>query len=209
METEKDKTRLALIGAVLAAVAASLCCLLPFIAAGLGIAGLAASAAFERWRPSLLMITFGLLVLGFYLAYRPGRREACDTGSLCARKPIRRWNRAMLWLAALVVVLFAGFPYYAGWFVGAAKTNHLQTGPLLTTRAAHVVLKIEGMDCPACAAGLQNNLRQTRGVLRADVSFQDRQASIDYDPAKVDPAHLVQVFSDAGFKAALSPPANN
>jgi len=63
-----------------------------------------------------------------------------------------------------------------------------------------VVLNIEGMDCVMCAAGLQNTLRAIPGVRRAEVSFQDKQAALEYDPAAVDPSRFNKVIADAGFK---------
>ena len=65
---------------------------------------------------------------------------------------------------------------------------------------ARSVLKIDGMDCVMCAAGLQNSLRAIPGVRRAEVSFQDRQAVLDYDPAVVDGSRFEKVIADSGFK---------
>ena len=64
---------------------------------------------------------------------------------------------------------------------------------------ARTVLNIDGMDCVMCAAGLQNTLRAIPGVRRADVSFQDKQAALEYDPAAVDPSRFNKVIADAGF----------
>ena len=72
---------------------------------------------------------------------------------------------------------------------------------------AQVVLKIDGMDCVMCAAGLQNTLRAIPGVHRADVSFQDKQAVVDYDPAVVDPSRFEKLIADSGFKVASPVPA--
>ncbi|MFB3921721.1 MAG: heavy-metal-associated domain-containing protein [Terriglobia bacterium] len=65
---------------------------------------------------------------------------------------------------------------------------------------ARLILKIDGMDCLMCAAGLQNTLREIPGVKRAEVSFQDKQAVLDYDPAMVDPSHFTKIIADSGFK---------
>jgi len=72
---------------------------------------------------------------------------------------------------------------------------------------AHVALKIDGMDCVMCAAGLQNNLRAIPGVRRADVSFQDKQAVVDYDPALVDASRFEKHIADSGFKVVPQPPS--
>ena len=107
----KDK---AFLGAsVIAAFAASLCCILPiaFVLLGVGIAG--AAAFFATWRPLLLTITFLLLGFGFYFAYRkPGR--TCEPGLACERPGGNRTGRTWLWIATALVIVFAAFPYYSG-----------------------------------------------------------------------------------------------
>jgi mercuric ion transport protein len=107
----KDKAFVS--ASVVAAIAASLCCILPivFVLIGAGIAG--AAAFFATWRPLLLVITFLLLALGFYFAYRRPR-QACEPGTACERPIIARTSRVWLWIATAFVILFAAFPYYSG-----------------------------------------------------------------------------------------------
>jgi hypothetical protein len=111
--SSKSPTTLFAAGSVFAAIIASFCCILPIVFALTGFSILGASAMFDAWRPYLLGITFGLLGLGFYFAYRP-RKEQCGPGSACAMPVTNRSGRLMLWLATVAVVLFAAFPYYSG-----------------------------------------------------------------------------------------------
>ncbi|MBI4189661.1 MAG: cation transporter [Betaproteobacteria bacterium] len=200
MKVTQDRTVWALGGAVLAAVTASLCCILPIVAVIAGVSGFAASQFFEQWRPYLLAVTFGLLALGFYLSYRRAPKEACEPGSVCARPGFGKWNRRVLWLATVFVALFATFPYYSGWVVRAVAGTGQPAANVSQVATQHVVLTIEGMDCPACAGLLQNNLRQIPGVHRAEVNFQDKRATLDYDPHAVEPSQFAQVVAEAGFK---------
>jgi hypothetical protein len=109
----KSPTPLFAAGSVFAAIIASFCCILPIVFALTGFSILGASALFDVWRPYLLGLTFGLLGLGFYFAYRP-RKEQCAPGSACAMPVTNRSGRLMLWLATAAVILFAAFPYYSG-----------------------------------------------------------------------------------------------
>ena len=109
----KSPTSFFAAGSVFAAIIASFCCILPIVFALTGFSILGASALFDAWRPYLLGVTFGLLVLGFYFAYRP-RKEQCAPGSACAMPATNRSGRLVLWLATVAVVLFAAFPYYSG-----------------------------------------------------------------------------------------------
>ncbi len=208
MTEEKNRTRFALTGAVVAAVTASLCCILPIIAAVLGLTGFAASGFFEHWRPYLLAVTFGLLALGFYLAYRP-RREVCETGSVCAHTPIGRWNRAVLWLAAVLVVVLAAFPRYSGWVARAVTRNGQPGVHSAPSSEAQAVLKIEGMSCGSCAALLEKRLSQISGVHHAEVSFEKKQATLEYDPWAVEPSRFAKAITDVGYKVAGQPTVGN
>jgi copper chaperone CopZ len=208
MTEEKSKARFALTGAVIAAVTASLCCILPLIAAVIGFTGFAAAQFFEHWRPCFLAITFILLAAGFYLAYRkPG--EACEVGSLCERTPIRRWNRTALWLAAVLVVVLAAFPYYSGGIARAVTKTGASAEALAQSSQARVVLIIDGMYCSSCAVLLGKHLTQIPGVRGAEVSFEKKQAIFDYDPHRVDVQRLAKSITDAGYKVAGSATAAN
>lgn len=204
MTAQKDKTRFALAGAVVAAVVASLCCILPVVAVALGLTGFAASHFFERWRPELLGLTFALLAMGFYFAYRP-RGQACEPGSACERTPVGRWNRVILWLATAAVIVLAAFPYYSGWVAQAVAETKQSSQVASQPGEAHAVLNIEGMDCGACATLIQKNLEKIPGVRTAQVSFEMKQANVEYDPKAVEPSRFVKAVEEAGYKVAEKP----
>jgi mercuric ion transport protein len=120
----KNPTSLFAAGSVFAAIIASFCCILPIVFALTGFSILGASALFDAWRPYLLGLTFGLLGVGFYFAYRP-RKARCAPGSACAMPVTNRSGRLMLWLATVAVILVAAFPYYSGavaeWLLASRK----------------------------------------------------------------------------------------
>lgn len=186
---------------VVGAILASFCCILPivFALAGVSIAG--ASALFAAWRPYLLALTFGLLALGFYLAYRP-RKEDCAPGSACAIPATRRTARLMLWTAAGAVALFAAFPYYSG---PVAEFLLLQTSITAASQPArpvveHATFGVEGMDCSACARTLESRLRELPGVRNAAVSFAEKRADVDYDPNVATLSQMEKIVEDAGYR---------
>lgn len=205
MALVKDKTTWALTGAVVGAVAASLCCTLPFVAAVLGFSTLAAASAFAPWRPFLLTATLALLGLGFYFAYRPPNQPACEPEGACGTTPSRRWSRLALWIATLLVILFAAFPYYSPWIVRAIG-KEAPPAVVQKARTERVVFRVEGMDCVLCAGGLQNSLRQLPGVVQAEVSYQDRLATLEFDPTKAKPSQFEKLIADAGYRVGSPPP---
>lgn len=80
----------------------------------------------------------------------------------------------------------------------SARPEAAQPAPL----HARTELGIDGMDCLLCAAGLQNQLRALPGVSRAEVSYQDKRAVIEFEPARMDRAQLEKTIRAAGFEIA-------
>jgi len=104
--------RAAAAGSVVSAVLASACCIGPLGFAVLGISGAAFAQSFGPFRPYLLVATYGLLGGAFYFTYRPGP-AACGPDGACEMPRTNRFGKAMLWVAAVIVVLATVFPWYA------------------------------------------------------------------------------------------------
>jgi copper chaperone CopZ len=69
--------------------------------------------------------------------------------------------------------------------------------------AASVTLTVSGMHCEGCASGITAMLKRTEGVVKADVSYEERRAIVDYDAAKTSPEKIVEVIEKLGYKAAI------
>lgn len=109
-------------GAIGAAFLASLCCVGPlaFVAFGVG-AGLAST--FEPLRPVFTVLTVALLAVGFYVVY--GKKPAAastTTGAACAPDGTcavprssrdRTRDKLLLWIAAVVALVFLTFPRWS------------------------------------------------------------------------------------------------
>jgi copper chaperone CopZ len=204
--TAGGKHKKLILGASLAAaLGASLCCILPLVAAVTGLGVFAASAAFEAWRPYLLAITGLLLVGGLIVAYRD-YRKACTPGSLCATKPMNRWNLAALGVVTLLVIGLAAFPYYSGTVAEAVVPANGAKQVSDSAALATASFRIPDMDCPACAVGLRNSFLQLDGVADAKVDFASRTAVVSYDPARQNLAAFEKVVRDAGFHMKVEKP---
>ena len=97
------------IGAALAALAASACCVSPLVVSVLGVGGAVAAAGLAPYRPYLLAVSVGLIGVGFWLSYRRPRA----TGAACSTSA-GRWVRPVLWGAAALTLFAFAVPYLVG-----------------------------------------------------------------------------------------------
>ena len=100
------------VGAVAAAFLASLCCIGPLLFAALGISGAAALAKFEQYRTYFTVATLAARAAGFYFSYRGPKTTRSDECG-CEMPRRRRMGKALLWIAAFLVIGIWSFPYVA------------------------------------------------------------------------------------------------
>ncbi len=204
--------KLAVGGAVVAAIVAGLCCVGPVLFAALGLGAFGAAAFFESARPYLLAGAVLLLAFGFYWVYFR-KQPACAPGEACATKPANRIGRAGLWTATVAVLAFALAPYYIGYVASALARRRMpvttmnQTAPASKqeTRSQDsietVTVKVEGMSCTACEVPIRDALANTPGVRSADVSYKRGDARVKYDPSKTNVDQIKRAIDSTGYKA--------
>jgi mercuric ion transport protein len=106
-----------LLGAALAAIGASVCCIAPLVLVLLGISGawIANLTALDAWRPWFSAATLVCLAFAFWSLYGPASR--CRTDGECVDPRVLRRRRCGLWIATILIALLWLFPYYVGWFL--------------------------------------------------------------------------------------------
>ena len=97
----------------------------------------------------------------------------------------RRLRSTALAAAALLVVL--------------AASGHALAGE------ARTVLGIEGMTCGGCVASVKLQLGRTEGVTEYEVSYEEKEARVSYDPERTDPQTIAASVSETGFEARVKP----
>jgi mercuric ion transport protein len=107
----------ALLGAVAATIAASVCCVVPLALVLMGVSGawIANLTALDAWRPWFSAATLVCLSWAFWTLYGPTSR--CRTDGACIEPALLRWRRRGLWFATVFIVVLLLFPYYIGWFL--------------------------------------------------------------------------------------------
>jgi len=106
-----------MIGAGLAAIGASLCCIGPLVLVSLGITGswMSSLTALEPYRPIFIGITLIFLFLAFRKLYLVPRQ--CSPDDACAIPSTLRNQRIIFWIVTALVVALLTFPYYGLYFL--------------------------------------------------------------------------------------------
>lgn len=198
------KTILAFAGTVLAALAASACCWIPALL-GAGAAGsIGISAALAPWRPYLLVLTALFLVGGFFIVYRKPS-ASCGTGC-CVSEAAgrrRRVNIGVMWTVAIFSLAMAAYPEI---IATRFRASHVADTAVAVTASRQVLLAIEGMDCEACAASIEENLRKIPGVVDARVDFPKGRAVVRLGALDPTDSDLIAAVKKSGFEAKISHP---
>lgn len=73
------------------------------------------------------------------------------------------------------------------------------TGARIGNRFHHEFLRIEGMDCPTCAAVIEHALQRMDGVLEASVSYAAERLRLEFDGKKIGRPAIVQRIKALGY----------
>lgn len=190
-------------GGFLAAIAASLCCILPVVSIALGIGAFGVASVFETLRPYLLVVAFAALGFAFYLTYF--RREACEEGQACETKPIGRVNQLFLWVATFGIIASSLFPFYTGYLVSALGPSDSSDRSSISAdnigQSTTVTIEVEGMTCEGCASHIDVTLKKLKGVISAKASYKNKNVKVVYDPSQITLDRIKKAINDLGYVA--------
>jgi mercuric ion transport protein len=177
-------------GALVAALGASACCVVPAVLAAAGISGAGFASSFVLLRPYFLAATAAALGLGFWLAYRRQPNvDACG----CASPRSRRGGRVALWLSSVVIAGLAAYP-----FMFATTPAQSQT-----IGVAEIKLRVTGMSCESCTNILARRLKRVAGVSSVEVDFAQSLATVTHDGTRDPSSELVSAVEDVGYEAVV------
>ena len=105
-----------LVGSILAAIGASICCVGPLVLLALGVSGawIGSLTALEPYRPIFIGLTLLFLGLAFYRLYLA--RPVCTPGSACANPRMLKRQRLTFWMVAVLVLGLIAVPWFAPLF---------------------------------------------------------------------------------------------
>ena len=162
----KEKT---LIGSgIVAAIASSLCCIVPLLALIAGGTGAATNLSWiEPFRPYLIVFTILVLGYAWYQKLKP-QKDCCST---------QKTNFIETKLFLTIVTIFAigmlSFPSFSG---NLYNNTPLEQGAIGDSTT--VVLNIEGMTCGSCENHINHALNNTVGVISCSTSYKEGRKEV-------------------------------
>ena len=105
--------RATLVGAAVAAILSSLCCLGPLVLVTLGMSGawIGNLTALEPYRPFFIGIAFVCMVLAYRRIYRAPAAATCEPDTVCAFPQTNRLYKRLFWVVSALVLFALVFPY--------------------------------------------------------------------------------------------------
>ena len=65
-------------------------------------------------------------------------------------------------------------------------------------------IKIEGMHCGSCAIDIKETLEERAGIEKAEVSYDDKTAVIEFDGQIIQTPTIIQTVEELGYKASVT-----
>lgn len=75
--------------------------------------------------------------------------------------------------------------------------------PVLAGADRTAVLDVQNMTCEVCPITVRKSLEKLPGVAEAKVDFDNKTATVRFDPDRVSPAALVKATTDAGYPSTV------
>ena len=109
-----------IIGGVLAAIGASLCCAGPLVLLSIGVSGawIANLTELESYRPLFIAVVIAVFGWSGWRIFKPELtgRDSCITGEACADPTVQRNRKLLYCVAVLVAAILIFSPYWILFF---------------------------------------------------------------------------------------------
>jgi copper chaperone CopZ len=193
---EDKKSNRALLTGVVAALAASSCCIPPLIALIAGVGGASSSLSWvEPFRPYL--VGFAILALGYawYAHLKPKKADDCGCE---IEKPKFYQTRGFLVGMSIFALLSITLPYYSGIFYAdnAKEVIVSNKDDLIQT-----TVEIEGMTCDACQEHVDHAINELEGIVSVKTSYSLENTVVEFDKTKTDIEEIRNAINSTGYKA--------
>lgn len=104
-------------------------------------------------------------------------------------------------LLIATVLLFSGNPASA---MEQENQNQVEFKIQKKLTAKTLRLKIKGMHCQSgCANGIDAMLKEQKGIIKSETSFDKSFSIIEYDPKQISEEKILSLIKDRGFEVEI------
>ena len=194
MSTEKTSKNAAYTG-LLAAVAASSCCIPPVIALIAGVGGSASALSWmEPFRPYLIGLAIVAIGFAWYNYLKPKKAEdCCEVGA----KPKWYQTKGFLIGITLFAAVSIAFPYYASIFY---PDNKKEVVIVNQSNIQTVNFDVKGMTCASCEQHVTHAVNELEGIVNVAASFEKANAKVEFDNSKTTKEDIEKAINSTGYK---------
>lgn len=204
--TTTTKNSKSWIAGVIAAVAASLCCITPVLAFLGGASGLASSFSWiEPYRPYLIGLTIIFFAFAWYQKLKPQKKVDCDCKT--DNKKSFWQSKTFLALVTVIAAFLIAFPYYAKIFY--PKPKEIKVIVVDKNNIQQAVFKIKGMTCESCVEQVNNGISKVNGVIEFQTSYEKANSAVKFDNSKTSVDSIATVINSTGYKVVSQTIINN
>jgi copper chaperone CopZ len=184
---------------ILTAIAASLCCITPVLAALAGISGLASTFSWlEPARPYFIGATVVVLGFAWYQQLRDVPADAVDCDCDTDVKPSFWQSRRFLGMVSIAAALLLAFPSYASVFFPATENTIFITSQ---DNIQNVEFTIKGMTCTGCEQHVKSEVNKLDGIIEETVSYEKGNAIVQFDKSKTSIEAITAAINATGYQA--------
>ncbi len=180
---------------LLAAVAASLCCIAPLLALVSGAAGLASGLSWiAPLRPYLIGVSALAIGAAWYLHLRPTTAEAC------ACPPEGRslvLSRGFLLVVTALAIIFLAAPSLSSEGTTLAAQDAAPVTP--QGALASATFQVEGMTCGGCEKHISDAVYTVVGVAEITPSYEAKNTVVVFDPTQTTPETIAAAIATTGY----------
>lgn len=189
---------------VLAAIAASSCCIPPVIAAIAGIGGASASLSWmEPLRPYLIGLAVIAIAYAWYNHLKPKKDDDCGCE---IEKPKFYQTKGFLIGITIFAAVSISFPYYS--YIFFPKTE----SKVVIVDANNIALanfEIEGMTCQGCEEEVKHEVAQLPGFIEVQVNHETGKATVKFDKSQTSLEQVVAAINKTGYKVTKQEEVKN
>jgi copper chaperone CopZ len=183
-------------GSIIAAIAASLCCITPVLALIAVVGGIASAFSWlEPARPYLIGLTVVVLGAAWYSKLKPKKSDAdCECEE--DKKTSFLQTKTFLGFVTIFAALMLAFPYYGQIFYPktAAKVVIVESNNIDEAN-----FTIAGMDCATCEEHVKHAVSKLPGIVDVRADYSTGTVGVKFDTSKISIAGIVSAIDETGY----------